>query len=207
MHRLCLLSQHSHGGSLGPLCMSRCPFGIQCSSCFLQPCDSEVLLAFPSARVIRCKRGCDTKVTPLSPRMDFLQLTCVHGTAAHSLLVQVHGTEGRTEDGALLTAKCSALSPRASRAQGDLIPSRSLAHKPYTDCDLKRFSRQTWDIAHFWHIPRKLATHSLCYRKSQKKRIRVINLNWIILHDSSSWSLLNRILGSLEVFKGTNIQC
>ena len=109
--------------------------------------------------------------------------------------------------GALVTAKCSALSPRASRAQGDLIPSRSLAHKPYTDCDLKRFSRQTWDIAHFWHIPRKLATHSLCYRKSQKKRIRVINLNWIILHDSSSWSLLNRILGSLEVFKGTNIQC
>ena len=69
--------------------------------------------------------------------------------------------------GALVTAKCSALSPRASRAQGGLIPSRPLAHKPYTDCDLKRFSRQTWDIAHFWHIPRKLATHSLCYRKSQ----------------------------------------
>ena len=80
MRKLCLHSQHSHGGSLGPLCMSRCPFGIQCSSCFLQPCNSKVLLAFPSASVIRCKRGRDTKVTLLSPRMDFLQLTCTRNS-------------------------------------------------------------------------------------------------------------------------------
>ena len=98
MHKLCLLSQHAQGGSLGPLCMSRCPFGSQCSSCFLQPCNAEVLLAFPSASVIRCKRGCDTKVTLLSPRMDFPQLTRVHGTAVHSPLVQVPDTEGGTED-------------------------------------------------------------------------------------------------------------
>lgn len=86
-HRLYLFSQHSRGGSLGPFCTSRCPFGICSPRHFLQPCNSEVHLAFPSASVIRCKRGCDTKVTLLSPRMDFLQLTCVHTTAMHSLLL------------------------------------------------------------------------------------------------------------------------
>lgn len=84
MHKLYIFSQHSHWGSSGPLHMSRCPFGIYSPSHFLQPCNSEGPLAFSSASVIRCKRGCNTKVTLLSPRMDFLQLTRMHTTAVHS---------------------------------------------------------------------------------------------------------------------------
>lgn len=79
--------QRSHQGSSGPLCTPTCPFGIYSPGRFLQPCNSEVLLAFPSASVIGCKRGWDTKVTLLSPRMDFLQLTRGHSTAMHSLLI------------------------------------------------------------------------------------------------------------------------
>lgn len=82
-----IFSQYSHRGSSDPLCMSRCPFGISSPSHFLQPCISEMLLAFPPASVIRCKGGCDTKMTLLSPRMDFLQLTHIHTTAMHSLLI------------------------------------------------------------------------------------------------------------------------
>jgi hypothetical protein len=87
MHKLYLLPQCSHRGSSVPFCTSRCPFGTYSLSHFLQPCNTEVTLAFPSASVIRCKRGCGTKVTLLSPRMGFLQLTRVHTTVMPSLLI------------------------------------------------------------------------------------------------------------------------
>lgn len=67
MRKLCLHSQHSHGGSLGPLCTSRCPFGISVPVASSRPCNSKVLLAFPSASVIRCKEDDDTKVTLYPP--------------------------------------------------------------------------------------------------------------------------------------------
>ena len=51
---------------------------------------------------------------------------------------------GEQRTGALVTAQCTAPSPRARRAEGGLIPSRPLAHKPYTDWDFESFSSQTY---------------------------------------------------------------
>lgn len=105
-------SQHSHGGSLGPSARQDVHLASSvpvASSGFV----TWVLLAFPSASVIRCKRGRDTKVT-LSPRMDFLQLTCVHGTAVHSLLTTCPALSGRAEDRG---SGNSALPPTASRTE------------------------------------------------------------------------------------------
>lgn len=54
--------------------------------------------------------------------MDFPQLTCVHGTAVHSLLVQVHGTEGRAEDRGSGNSKMQGPVTKGQQSSGRLNP-------------------------------------------------------------------------------------
>lgn len=105
-------------------------------------------LAFPSASVIRCKRGCCTKVTWLSPKMGIRKLTCVHTTLMPSLLLTVHWHWCESWD--------QMLSPKAGRAWKDVSLSLAQAHKSCTDCDLERLSYQTYDRTYSWHTQRKV---------------------------------------------------
>lgn len=183
MHKLHLLPWCSHWGSFVPLCMSRCPFGTYSPSHFLQPSNSEVLLVFPSASVIMCKRGCDTKVTLLSPRMGLLHLTCTHNSDAPPAHLNPLAWVWEPRTAALMTGSIVSLSPRASRAEKcvtlqchwhinpiQIVTLKDLATRLMADC--------FWDTQSFPFIVIQKVS-------AERERTRTVNWNQDFLHDSS----------------------
>lgn len=73
-------------GSAGPAPRGKVSIWHPASQSLPPAWNSEQLLAFSSASVIKCKRGLEAIATLLSPRMDFPQLTRLRAAAVRSLL-------------------------------------------------------------------------------------------------------------------------
>lgn len=85
-----------------------------------------------------------TKVTLLSPRMSFLQVTRVHPAALHSRLVHTHWPWGASPGQGLCRQElCGLVTKDWQRGQG-LSPVKIPGTKSCPDCDFKRLSCQTW---------------------------------------------------------------